>query len=159
MRHTIEKYLLLFLVNIFIFLALVIMMVMFSGKASAQVVYEGTKNYRVTAVKSGDHKISSLSNIAKAAPPIALFVPNVFTPNNDGMNDKFGVSGQNIKEFEMTILNRWGEVVFHTTNVHDLWDGIYQGQVAGNSVYVYQITAKGYDGEETAKTGNITILL
>ena len=159
MKQTIEKYILIFLVNIFIFIALIVMMVMFSGKASAQVVTDGPRQYRVTAYKAGDNKVTSRSNVAKVAPPITLYVPNVFTPNNDGMNDRFGVAGQNIKDLDMTILNRWGEVVFHTNNVHEEWDGSFHGQISGNTVYIYQISAKGYDGEEVNKTGNVTLAL
>ena len=159
MKQTIEKYILLFLVNIFIFLALIVMMAIFSNKAKAQVVYDGQRQYRVTAYKAGDNTITSRSNTVKAAPPITLYVTNVFTPNNDGMNDRFGVSGQNIKEFDMTILNRWGEVVFHTNDVHETWDGSFHGQISGNTVYVYQVSAKGYDGEEVTKTGNVTLAL
>ncbi len=159
MKKTINKYIALFMVNIFIFIALVVMMIVFSSKAKAQVVYDGPRQYRVTAYKAGDNKINSRSNVAKVAPPITLYVPNVFTPNNDGLNDRFGVSGQNIKEFEITILNKWGEIVYHSYDVHETWDGNFHGRVVANSVYIYQITAKGYDGEEINKTGNVTLTM
>jgi len=55
----------------------------------------------------------------------AIYVPNSFTPNNDGANDYFRAYGENIDEFEMTILNRWGEPVFQSFDIDHGWDGSF----------------------------------
>lgn len=54
-----------------------------------------------------------------------VFIPNSFTPNNDGINDVFFVNGADIdeKEFELIIFNRWGDVVFQTNDPHEVWQG------------------------------------
>ncbi len=88
-----------------------------------------------------------------------LILPNVFTPNGDGINETFhilnGFIVQELKTFE--IFNRWGEVVFRTTNKSDEWDGNYKGQAVQSSMLLYKIVYI-CEGEELVKTGNISIL-
>ncbi len=77
-------------------------------------------------------------------------VPNVFTPNGDGINDEFMVVYKSIKDFHMTIFNRWGRKVFYTTNPGKSWNGKIGGNKASQGVYFYYIVAKGYnEGEKT----------
>ena len=54
-----------------------------------------------------------------------VFIPNAFTPNNDGFNDLWAVYGTDIDpdRFEMSVFNRWGEEVFHTTDLDEGWVG------------------------------------
>jgi gliding motility-associated-like protein len=52
-----------------------------------------------------------------------LFVPNSFTPNNDGVNDVFMVYGEFIAEMNLSIFNRWGERIFQTADVNPVWTG------------------------------------
>ena len=59
-----------------------------------------------------------------------LFIPNVFSPNDDGVNDTFSVQSPcNIDDFEMTIFNRWGHQVFQSKSMEEGWNG----QVAGKA--------------------------
>ena len=55
-----------------------------------------------------------------------LWVPNSFTPNNDGINDFFKPVVAGVDYYELIILDRWGEVVFRTSDVNESWDG-YNG--------------------------------
>ena len=68
----------------------------------------------------------------------SIFVPNTFTPNGDGNNDKFEIKGENIKDFELWIYNRWGELLFTSTDVNKTWDGSYQ------DIMVMNYIVKGY---------------
>ncbi len=52
-----------------------------------------------------------------------IYVPNTFTPDNDGINDVFRAYGENIREFRMEIRNRWGELIFETEDINKAWDG------------------------------------
>ena len=76
-------------------------------------------------------------------------VPNVFTPNGDGLNDFFQVKAQSIRTFQGYILNRWGKVLFEWTNWQDVeagWDGKLDGGTnASTGVYYYIINAVGMD--------------
>jgi gliding motility-associated-like protein len=86
-----------------------------------------------------------------------LHVPNAFSPNSDGVNDSFTVISANIAVFEMSIFNRWGEMVFQTFDRYDGWDGMFKGKPAPIDVYVVVIKYQGNTPEMTY-TGNITII-
>jgi gliding motility-associated-like protein len=88
-----------------------------------------------------------------------IFIPSSFTPNNDGTNDLFEVKGHNIVSFEMSIMNRWGELIFRTWSMDDKWNGADPSgkYYAQNEVYVYTVKAQGKRGEQIEKTGSITV--
>lgn len=70
-------------------------------------------------------------------------MPTGFTPNNDGINDCYGVSLWGlITEIEFSIFNRWGERVFYTTKPGDCWNGMYKGELQNQGVFIYMIKAK-----------------
>ena len=56
-----------------------------------------------------------------------LYVPNTFTPDNNGINDLFKAYGDNVKGFRMEIRNRWGELVYASEDIHQGWDGSVNG--------------------------------
>lgn len=74
-------------------------------------------------------------------PDIFIYIPNAFTPNGDFVNDKFGVEGvvNGIKQFQMSIYNRWGERIFYTNNPNEKWDGTYLGESLSQDAYAYTI--------------------
>ncbi len=76
--------------------------------------------------------------------PTRFFIPNVFSPNGDGINDEFGVFGIEIINFELTVYNRWGELVFSSQLESDLWDGTFQDRDAPSSQYIWQLEYEGY---------------
>ena len=72
-----------------------------------------------------------------------LYVPNAFTPNDDGHNDDFFGIGytDNIVEYSMEIWNRWGEQIFVTNDINEPWNGRYHntGNLVKDGTYVYII--------------------
>ena len=74
-----------------------------------------------------------------------LEVPNVFTPNGDGINDEFRVAFKSIKEFHIWIYNRWGRLVYSSDDPGKGWDGNINGRPASVGTYYYVINAYGYD--------------
>ncbi|AFM05660.1 PDK repeat-containing protein [Bernardetia litoralis DSM 6794] len=68
-------------------------------------------------------------------------LPNAFTPNGDNLNDTYGIESKFIKEFEMMIFNRWGEIVFQTNDVNGRWDGRYRNGFAPSGEYTLKIVA------------------
>ena len=93
-----------------------------------------------------------------------LFIPNVFSPNNDGNNDKFIIFGgnkvQNIESF--LVFNRWGETVyqFYDFQVNDPnagWDGTHRGQPLNNGVFVYLVEVSFIDGEKKIYKGDVLL--
>lgn len=87
-----------------------------------------------------------------------IFVPNTFTPNDDGENDELFVRGNNITEMKFSVFNRWGEKVFETTDQSLGWDGTYQGKLANPAVFVYQLEVVCGDGQEYFTKGNVTLI-
>ncbi|TLX76946.1 gliding motility-associated C-terminal domain-containing protein [Labilibacter sediminis] len=86
-------------------------------------------------------------------------VPNAFTPNGDGINDKFMVAYESVRDFKMVILNRWGRKVFQTTDPGDSWDGKIGSRKAAEGVYFYYIDAKGFnEGEQIKLEGPLHLI-
>ncbi len=92
--------------------------------------------------------------------PVLLYVPTAFTPNNDGINDAFKVVGGQIKDYELWIINRWGEEVFHSTSLDDFWMGDVQGgsHYAENGIYNWIIRLKGFNTDAEEYTGTLQLM-
>jgi gliding motility-associated-like protein len=92
-----------------------------------------------------------------AANKSGYFMPNAFTPNNDGLNDCYGIRFWGIiQQLEFSIYNRWGERIFFTKDPNSCWDGKYKGVMQDIGVYVYMIKAKTLCGN-TFKKGLFTL--
>jgi gliding motility-associated-like protein len=87
-----------------------------------------------------------------------IFVPNTFTPNNDGKNDVLYVYGNTIAKMQLRVYNQWGQFLYESLNIQNGWDGTYKGQMQPNGVYVYYLDAEFNDGKKTTKKGTITLL-
>jgi gliding motility-associated-like protein len=98
-----------------------------------------------------------------------VMVPNVFSPNGDGVNDEFIIFYSNLPgvdpletldEYHVEIYNRWGKKVFESTAGQPHWDGKIDGKIADESVYFYIVTYKRkcWDSEPSTKNGHVTIL-
>lgn len=89
-------------------------------------------------------------------------IPNAFTPNEDGANDYFfprQLLSKKLERFHMKIVNRWGQVVFQTSNTDGRgWDGRFQGDPQPAGVYIYQINLTLHPGKEEQYMGNLTLL-
>ena len=143
--------------NRFFFLAWIILMnFMPSGLSYGQV--NESRKYRVIAYKSGQPEVYSVSNEVNVVPGMVIYIPNAFTPNGDGLNDTFGVSGEALKEFNLKILNRWGDIIFEAHNARDRWDGTYMGERVPEGTYIYLITAAGAGGQRQSREGNVMVI-
>ncbi len=115
--------------------------------------------YYIKAIPAGTELLPfSLSNIKTVKYEIQIFTPTAFTPDKDGVNDIFIPKGKFFTEFEMTVFNRWGEIVFHSTDIDSGWDGLYKGDVAKQDSYAYLIKAKDNRGREKVYKGTVTLL-
>ncbi|MCA6365059.1 MAG: gliding motility-associated C-terminal domain-containing protein [Bacteroidetes bacterium] len=86
-------------------------------------------------------------------------VPNVFTPNGDGVNDLFVVESQQIKTFELTIYNRWGNKVFSSQSATTHWDGLDEsGKDCMDGNYYYTISAEGNDNQVYRVSGYLMLI-
>jgi gliding motility-associated-like protein len=92
-------------------------------------------------------KDSITVNVFKGSVENGYKLPSAFTPNNDGNNDCFNVrKWGTLAALDFNVYNRWGNLIFHTTNASDCWDGTYQGKLQPSGAYIYQIRAQALCG-------------
>lgn len=90
--------------------------------------------------------------------PDGIYIPNTFTPNNDGKNDVLLVYGYIIKQMHLTIFDQWGEKVFESNTQTTGWDGQYKGKALPSGVYIYVCHLTLTDGSKTEKKGVINLI-
>lgn len=94
---------------------------------------------------------------------IVVYLPNVITPSrSDGLNDYISIPEEvrpEILAFELTVFDRWGEIIFATTDVNFVWDGTMKnGKLVTNGVYTYLMRYTPPTGKPVVKRGTITVL-
>ncbi len=129
----------------------------YSTKGTA---YENT-TYTVTATDSKGCTVSDTVSVkvefVNCDKP-NIFVPNAFSPNNDGKNDVIYVSGEYIDSMDWVIYNRWGEKVFQSKDINEGWDGKYRNQDCQAGVYYYKLEIKCSGGKTFLSGGDITLI-
>ena len=86
-------------------------------------------------------------------------VNNVFTPNQDGINDEFSFSEYAMELVDVQIFNRWGQLVYTWVGSDKYWKGIgIDGKDVPEGVYFYVFEGKGVDGHHYDKKGSVTLL-
>ena len=90
----------------------------------------------------------------------AFFVPNSFTPNNDGVNDLFHPKVADVLKYHLTIFNRTGECIFQSVNPDESWDGTYKDLKCPPGTYTWVITYIKYAAPDTEhrKTGSVSLI-
>ncbi|PSL49523.1 gliding motility-associated-like protein [Chitinophaga niastensis] len=117
---------------------------------------------QVKAIGATDCQTSALSTavIGKTTNPQGnnIYVPNLFSPNGDGVNDIEYVYSTAIAQLEFRIYNQWGQLVFTSKDQRQGWDGTMSGQKQPIGVYVYIVKATMQDGTVITKKGNVTLM-
>lgn len=124
------------------------------------ITYPGTYSVETTNQCGG---LTQYIEITKEDCTCNPFIPNGFTPNQDGRNDEFQVYANcEMQAFRMEIYDRWGSLLFMTDNPLDSWDGISHGKEVSSGVYVYRIeyTSADKNGNlsTSVKHGSITLI-
>lgn len=119
--------------------------------------YSGIEdNYLVTLeVANANGCVGQASQIVELFSEIV--VPNIFTPDNDGINDVFYVKVLGVKEYELQIFNRWGNPIFSSNSPNVIWDGKTNGKLVEEGVYFYKLKASS-NTKEYHYQGNITVI-
>jgi gliding motility-associated-like protein len=84
-----------------------------------------------------------------------VYVPNYFSPNNDGVNDLLCVYGPCIQTISFSVYDRWGEKVFETNEPKACWDGYYRGELMNSGEFVYYLYATLITGEIITQKGTV----
>nr|MBP6687568.1 gliding motility-associated C-terminal domain-containing protein [Lacibacter sp.] len=107
---------------------------------------------------NGCGNIDSITVIATANNSGNYLMPNAFTPNNDGLNDCFGIQNWGlVTDFEFSIYNRWGQLVFYTTDPNNCWNGNFKAEAQSAALFAYKINAKNACGV-IKRNGLVTLI-
>lgn len=128
---------------------------------------DGTTNPTYTVTQPGTYSLSAANNCGTTQDDIVVskgickvYVPTAFTPNNDGLNDIFRVSGTEvITDFDLKIFNRWGEIIFETTDKMKGWDGKLKGKMLTTGTFVYLLKYKELNAVKPAMQKGTFILI
>jgi len=121
-----------------------------TGKSNIQnpkYSFMDTGRFRITLIISNENLCTDTSSkTIFIEPAFSVYIPNSFSPNGDGINEIFKLSGvlQGVKGYEITIFNRWGEILFATKDVNKGWDGTYQGKPVQEGFYNYSMRYTDY---------------
>ncbi len=114
--------------------------------------------YRVVALSPEDGGKASQSNPAEAKVRTRIFVPNAFHPGGQEDNHTFRPKGMYVMEYSLSIMNRWGQILFTSDNMEEGWDGTYGGSPVPDGQYFYIINYKGTDGKGERLSGSVYLL-
>ena len=144
-----------------------------STNTSPQYKYALTGEYQVMLIATsleGCVDTFKLESTIKAQAITGIEVPNAFTPNPNGPssdgkfdptalnNDIFHPNLKGIVDYDLTIYNKWGELLFQTTDQNIGWDGYYKGKLCPEDVYIYKIYALTEDTKALQKAGDILLI-
>lgn len=106
--------------------------------------------------------IDSITQYIDVVPEVTFYMPNAFTPNDDSINDLFKGKGylNGYKQFDLSIWNRWGEAIFHTTDPEEGWNGLKDntGPPIPEGVYFYLLQYTNPRGQQIEMQGTATLI-
>jgi gliding motility-associated-like protein len=132
-----------------------------TNNASVSTVYNSPGIYTVVLVAKKGTCVDTAYRIIKVDVPSSMEVPNIFTPNKDGVNDVFRLIASNLTQVHVIIFDRWGNRVYEveSNTGNFVWDGKnLQGKECASGVYFYIIKGKGKDDKEYEKKGHVTLM-
>jgi gliding motility-associated-like protein len=138
-----------------------------AGNFSSALWNDGTTAFQLLAKNPGEFSVEVTDTLGCknkteikviSSCPASIYVPNVFSPNNDGSNDVFKAYITDVNTYNFKIYSRWGTLVFETTDFNESWDGTFEGTQAPNDAYIYLITYTGGDGISGTINGNVTLI-
>ncbi|HEY4800645.1 MAG TPA: gliding motility-associated C-terminal domain-containing protein, partial [Bacteroidia bacterium] len=116
-----------------------------------------TGEYWVTVTNAEGCVSSDTINVSSAECPCNVDVPNAFSPNDDGINDIFWVRGY-CDKFLLRIYDRWGELVFETSDVTVGWDGTFKGEKMNSGIFNYYLISYPVNADKRVKKGNVSLI-
>ncbi|HMU08920.1 MAG TPA: gliding motility-associated C-terminal domain-containing protein [Ferruginibacter sp.] len=126
----------------------------------------GESTRSITVDKAGTYSVEVTLNGCIAADTVivfpgdcAIFIPSAFTPNNDGLNETFGVLGDiTVKSCSFQVFNKWGQMVFNTSDISQKWDGTYKGKKAPVGAYPWFLSYVTGNGKRKYQQGTVMLI-
>ena len=130
-----------------------------STNTNPNTIYNVGGTYTVTLIATYGSCHDTLTKIIIIDDELSVVIPNVFTPNGDGINDVFLITATGVKEISLSIYNRWGTKLYEYNGIKASWDGIIagSGDKAVDGTYYYMLNTKGFDNKEIIKQGTVNL--
>lgn len=130
-----------------------------TGESTASVEVLQTGDYTVTITSgNGCAQFIETASVLVEQCECPLFIPDAFSPNNDGTNDAFEILCIDEYENEILIFNRWGQTVFNAVNYDGTWDGMNKGKPLPDASYYYILNVTDQDGVSDIVKGSVLII-
>jgi len=131
----------------------------YSGLASPSYIYSAPGEYLVTlAVQTDKGCVDTVSQPIVIEDYFVVYVPNSFSPDGDGINEKFTAYGNGITDFKMGVYDRWGGKIMETTDMEEGWDGKKSGTKVEKGVYIYRMEVINFLGERKLLSGHVNVV-
>ena len=124
---------------------------------SQTIVANASTIYSVTA-KTADDCLDTAQIKVSVSASDEIYIPNTFTPDNNGHNDVFFVYGNSIDKIEIIIWNQWGEKIFSTKDKTEGWNGMSKGKAQPTGVYIYSVKILLNNDKEMMKKGFVNLV-
>jgi len=142
----------------------------FFGDGDSSNIY--TPSHRYPAYPTGTYDVTlivytaqncsdTITGIIEIQDVLTFYAPTAFSPDNDGKNETFLVFGNgiNLNTFELFVFDRWGEVIFESTNMEQGWNGkVKGGKIAPVGVYTWLVKFRDFKGVMHEKSGSVTVV-
>jgi gliding motility-associated-like protein len=129
-----------------------------SSGSNANHVYNNTGNYCIVLVASLSNCSDTISKCIDVLSDPQITIPNLFTPNGDGINDLFLVSAEGITLFQIQFFDRWGNSVFNSKSIDVSWDGKNNGKKVSDGVYYYIVTYTDFKSQTKTLSGFVSLI-
>lgn len=129
-----------------------------NGETTQSINVEGSGIYWLQVANGCGTGIDSIVVTFQSDSSKHVFFPNCFTPNSDKTNEEFVLLNAPANEYDFTVYNRWGNIIFQSFEPSNNWDGTYKGRDVEEGVYYFVATFKDCKGERLRKAGHITVL-
>jgi len=118
------------------------------------------QSYNVTLIINNGQCWDTVIKPVVILPTWSFYIPNAFSPNEDGINDGFRATGVGIKDFKIFIFDRWGEQIWYSNDLDEYWDGKVTGKnkIVQQDVYIWKVQFKDGKGARHNKSGTVTIV-
>ncbi|HMU18376.1 MAG TPA: PKD domain-containing protein [Bacteroidia bacterium] len=132
-----------------------------STELNPMYVYGDTGAYQIILAATSEHQCSDTAyGEVHVSGAVTVYIPNAFTPNSDGRNELFSVSGVGYTELQMIIFDRWGNILFNQTSSNPGWDGMnmFNNSKCQQGVYVYKVIVKNIFNKQQEFKGTVSLL-
>ncbi len=102
--------------------------------------------------------VDTVVKVLEVFPHESVYIPNAFTPNNDGLNDRFLPVLYHAKPFYLMVFSRWGELIYEGNERENGWDGTCRGEKCQDGVYTYKLIVKSEEKMSHESAGVVNLI-